>query len=226
MHADLQKLFAKNVRTPSILRQHSIFQSYISCISSVSLLCGLSEEERGRQRRGSERIFSVFLNREKIFEGVRSKKRIFRVPRRKINWNFFILGSTRFTVSLGGSWGRILGRNWDKSLRCFASCYSQPPLLMDFTPPPPPPSKSGLKLVCNEKIFMETSSLRTLKIMPRNLNKIVCLRFRLLNRELFTWSLSPCLLWLVVGVHLMKLYFGWSGFCFTGFLFLFLQWTH
>jgi hypothetical protein len=42
-------------------------------------------------------------------------------------------------------------------------------------PPPPPPEQNGLKLVCNVNIvqYMETSSLGTLKIMPRNLNKIV-----------------------------------------------------
>ncbi len=32
--------------------------------------------------------------------------------------------------------GRILGRNWDKSLKSFPHCYSQSPVLMDFTPPP------------------------------------------------------------------------------------------
>ena len=42
--------------------------------------------------------------------------------------------------------GRILGRNWDKSLKSFLPCYSQSPLLT------PPLSKSGLKLVCNVNI--------------------------------------------------------------------------
>ncbi len=32
--------------------------------------------------------------------------------------------------------GRILRRNWDKSLKSFPPCYSQSPLLTDFTPPP------------------------------------------------------------------------------------------
>ncbi len=41
--------------------------------------------------------------------------------------------------------GRILGRNWDKSLQSFPPCYSQLPLLTDL-------SKSGLKLVCNVNI--------------------------------------------------------------------------
>ncbi len=45
------------------------------------------------------------------------------------------------------SWGRILGRNWDRSLESFPPCYSQSPLITDFTPSPSP-SKSGLKLVC------------------------------------------------------------------------------
>ncbi len=34
--------------------------------------------------------------------------------------------------------GRILGRNWDKSLKSFLPSYSQPPLLTDFHPHPPP----------------------------------------------------------------------------------------
>jgi len=46
---------------------------------------------------------------------------------------------------------RILGRNWDKSLKSFPPCYSQSPLLKDFTPPSPL-SKSGLILVCNANI--------------------------------------------------------------------------
>ncbi len=54
-----------------------------------------------------------------------------------------------------GSTGRILGRNWDKSLKSFPPCYSLSPLLTYFTlphPPPPPRNKSGLKLVCNVTI--------------------------------------------------------------------------
>ncbi len=47
--------------------------------------------------------------------------------------------------------GRILGRNWGKSLQSFSPCYSHSPLITDFTPPPPL-SKSGLKLVCNVNI--------------------------------------------------------------------------
>ncbi len=47
------------------------------------------------------------------------------------------------------SWGRILGRNWYENLKSFPPCYSQSPLLTDFTPPPP---KNGLKLVCNVNI--------------------------------------------------------------------------
>jgi hypothetical protein len=44
--------------------------------------------------------------------------------------------------------GRILGRNWDKSLKSFLPCYSHSPLLTDFTTPL---NKSDLKLVCNVK---------------------------------------------------------------------------
>ncbi len=45
--------------------------------------------------------------------------------------------------------------------------------------PPPPLSKSGLKLACNVNMLfhMETSGLRTLKIMLKNLNEIVCSLF-------------------------------------------------
>ncbi len=37
--------------------------------------------------------------------------------------------------------GRILGHNWDKSLRSFSPCYSQSPILQKriLRPPPPPP---------------------------------------------------------------------------------------
>ncbi len=70
-------------------------------------------------------------------------------------------------------WGRILGRNWDKSLQSFPPCYSQSPLLTDLPPPPTPRlSKSCLKLVCKVILFPKTSSLRTLKIMARNLNEL------------------------------------------------------
>ncbi len=40
-------------------------------------------------------------------------------------------------------------------------------------------NKIGLKLVLNVNMSTETSSLRILKIMPRNLNKIVRSRIRL-----------------------------------------------
>jgi hypothetical protein len=40
--------------------------------------------------------------------------------------------------------GRILGHNWDRSLKSFPPCYSQSPLPTDFTLP-----QSGLKLICN-----------------------------------------------------------------------------
>ncbi len=47
--------------------------------------------------------------------------------------------------------GRILGLTWDKSFKSFPSCYSQSPLLKDFTPLPL--NKTGLKLVCNVNII-------------------------------------------------------------------------
>jgi hypothetical protein len=44
--------------------------------------------------------------------------------------------------------GPIHGRNWDQSIKSFPLCYSQSPLLTDFTPPLPRPlSKNGLKMV-------------------------------------------------------------------------------
>ncbi len=50
---------------------------------------------------------------------------------------------------------------------------------MNFTPPSL--SNSGLKFVCYVHIDTETSSLRTFKIVPRNLNEIVRLWIRLLE---------------------------------------------
>jgi hypothetical protein len=77
----------------------------------------------------------------------------------------------RFRVDANG--GRILGRNWDKSLKRFPPCYSQSPLLKSRFYSP----SQWAKVVCNWFAMLtlctETSSLRTLKIMPRNLNKIV-----------------------------------------------------
>ncbi len=61
----------------------------------------------------------------------------------------------------------------------------------DFTRPP---LEQKLKLVCNvNTVYTENSSLRTLKIMPRNLNEIVCslIRFkgrvRALHRQCGEW---------------------------------------
>ncbi len=53
--------------------------------------------------------------------------------------------------------GRILGRNWDKSLRAF--------LLVILLLPPPPLTKSGMELVCN--VNMVYGNLKV------NLNEIV-----------------------------------------------------
>ncbi len=48
--------------------------------------------------------------------------------------------------------GRILGRNWNKSLKTCPPFYSQSPRLFLTPPPPILLSKSELKLVCNVKI--------------------------------------------------------------------------
>jgi hypothetical protein len=71
------------------------------------------------------------------------------------------------------SGGQILGRNWGKSFKSFPPCYSQSLLIRILLPTPL--VKSGLKLICyvNIVLYKETSSLRTLMIMPRNLNEIV-----------------------------------------------------
>jgi hypothetical protein len=109
-------------------------------------------------------------------------------------------------------WCRIFGRywNWDKNLKSFPPCYSQSPLLTDFTPCPPPHPWEKLKLVCNvtiiygilksevSRLWPETSSLRTLKIMPRNLNEIVCSWIR---RPVSTEYVSSCR---------VELRFGWK----------------
>ncbi len=73
------------------------------------------------------------------------------------------------------SWGRILERNWYKSLASFPPCYSQSPLLL-----PLPLEHKWFKLVCNVNMYMEASSLRTLNIMPGNLNETVRSWIRLL----------------------------------------------
>ncbi len=54
---------------------------------------------------------------------------------------------------------------------------------------PPPLSKSFLKLICNVNIVrlqyrIDTSNMRTLKIIPRNLNEIVRSWIRLLNENM------------------------------------------
>jgi len=70
------------------------------------------------------------------------------------------------------NWGRILGRNWDKSLKEFSPLLFKVISTNEFYSPPP-----WTKVVWNcfvmSTSYMETSSLRSLKIMPRNLNDIV-----------------------------------------------------
>ncbi len=46
--------------------------------------------------------------------------------------------SARVIAERGVARGRILGRNWDKTLKSFSPCYSHSLLLTDFTHPPPP----------------------------------------------------------------------------------------
>jgi hypothetical protein len=68
---------------------------------------------------------------------------------RKVPYTMFLLDTA--SGNLFG--GRILGRNWNKSLKSFPPCYSQSPLLTVYYPTPPPTrAKVGLKLVCNVNI--------------------------------------------------------------------------
>jgi hypothetical protein len=47
---------------------------------------------------------------------------------------FFVITTDCCTTHIVQYRGRILGRNWDKSLKSFPPCYSQSPLLTDFSP--------------------------------------------------------------------------------------------
>jgi hypothetical protein len=69
--------------------------------------------------------------------------------------------------------GRILGRNWDTSLKIFPPCYSQSPLLMDLTPPPPSQQKWFETGVCNVSIVKGNQTSENSQDYPRNLNDIV-----------------------------------------------------
>jgi hypothetical protein len=62
--------------------------------------------------------------------------------------------------------GRILGRNWDKSLSFLPFTVTS----SNGFYPPPPKKKKWLKLVCNVNIVY--GNLRS-EIMSRNLNEIV-----------------------------------------------------
>ncbi len=76
--------------------------------------------------------------------------------------------------------GRILGRNWDKSLRSFPPCLFTVTSTDEFYPPTPQQKLSCSKLA-DITLYTETSSLRTLKIMPRTLNEIVSSWIHLLD---------------------------------------------
>ncbi len=68
--------------------------------------------------------------------------------------------------------GRVLGRNWDKSLQSFPSCYSQSPLLTYCTPPLSPLSKSGLKLVCTLNIIFGNQVWELSRLCPETSMKL------------------------------------------------------
>jgi hypothetical protein len=70
--------------------------------------------------------------------------------------SLFIISGTFYSVldpaepprlAISPSRGRILGRNWDKSLQNFPPCYTSTNGFYSL-PLSPPLSKSGLKLVC------------------------------------------------------------------------------
>ncbi len=83
------------------------------------------------------------------------------------------------------TWRRILWRIRTKVFRVFLLAVHSHLYCTNkfYLPPPFPVSKSGLKLVCNVNILHRNFKSETLKIMPRNLNKIVSLWIQLLERQ-------------------------------------------
>ncbi len=73
--------------------------------------------------------------------------------------------------------GRILGRNWHKSLKSFPPCYSQSRLLRILLPPPP--WAKWLETGCN------------VNIVYGNLNKIVRSWFRLQEKKVASSHTAP-----------------------------------
>jgi hypothetical protein len=81
-------------------------------------------------------------------------------------------GARCLTLSANEYRGRILGRNPDKSLKSFPPCYSQSPLQLCLEISISSNSRPYLLPYGLKKSHTETSSLKTLKIMPRNLNEV------------------------------------------------------
>jgi hypothetical protein len=73
---------------------------------------------------------------------------------------------------------------------------------MDFTPPPPPLRKSGLNWFVMKTLYTEASSLRALKIMPRNLNEIVRSfhEFGFRSQVVLVEQAMICMVWPVIGL--------------------------
>ncbi len=70
--------------------------------------------------------------------------------------------------------GRILGRNWDKSIKSCPSCYSQSPLLKHFTPLPPWVKVGWNWFIMYSKHCKQKPLVREFsRLCPVNLNKIV-----------------------------------------------------
>ncbi len=90
---------------------------------------------------------------------------------RQVSQPFLLLLNLIFTFTSYGIQcrGRIVGRNWDDSLKNFPPCYSQSTLLMDFTPPPPckrKPQDYDYKPLRN-CTFMNSASVLTAKYVQR-----------------------------------------------------------
>ncbi len=86
----------------------------------------------------------------KIFEKETSKR-----PHKYKNFNFYFLPQSRLPIE--ALWCKNKKNPFDENFHTWAPCYSQSPLLMDYSPP----SKSGLKLVCNVNIVYGNGNLKS-----------------------------------------------------------------
>ncbi len=82
----------------------------------------------------------------------RKKAMLLHLPRNEL---FHVL----YTVQRTGhsTEAEFLDVTWTTVFKSFPPCYSQSPLLTDYTPPPPPLEQNGLKLFCDENLKSENS---------------------------------------------------------------------